>query len=64
MAEHVGAGLACLGGLPASLDVSKSGLTGTLPADAALWQALASLALFSVAGNSLQACSATLIRVW
>jgi len=53
------AGVACLGGLPTSLDISRSGLTGTLPGDAALWQALASLALFSVAGNSLQARAAT-----
>jgi hypothetical protein len=53
------AGIACLGGLPTSLDISRSGLTGTLPGDAALWQALASLALFSVAGNSLQARAAT-----
>ena len=46
-------GVACLGGLPMSLDASSRGLTGTLPADAALWGALASLGLFSVAGNSL-----------
>ena len=46
-------GVACTAGLPASLDVSASGLAGTLPADAALWRALASLALISVAGNRL-----------
>lgn len=50
---HDPPGVACLGGLPTSLDASSRGLTGTLPADAALWRALASLGLFSVAGNSL-----------
>ena len=51
--RHDVPGVACLGGLPMSLDASSRGLTGTLPADAALWRALASLGLFSVAGNSL-----------
>lgn len=52
--------MTCLGGLPAGLDVSGKGLAGTLPDDPLLWPALASLGLFTVAGNSLQVRPAAL----